>query len=175
MATVNYIDDALPHPQLNVNVTGARLMEIQRVVTIAAGDDNGSIYLLGELPGAAILESITLEGPAITGASDIDVGLFEQSGAAISGKGNCFADQLDLSSISGLPTGPTGDAIRQAGTAIALADANKKIYEHAGHVNKAFPGTSETQKKDKYRVGLTANTVGSADGTLVARIRYFMP
>jgi len=172
MAVINSIDDRLTHPQAAAEVTGSPVYEVVKVITIGAGDDDTSKFFIAELPAEVVLDEITLETPAITAGTAYDVGLYDTDGVVITGKVDCFAANLDLSNVTGLPTGPLGDPIRQAMTAVALADANKKLYEHAGHVNKALPASGETQKKAKYRIGLTADTIGSGAGTIVARVKY---
>jgi hypothetical protein len=170
MAVVNQADDVINHPQAASEVSGGKVHRLVKVISIAQADDDGSIYLVGELPDCAIVDEITIESPAITSASDIDVGLYDVDGTVVDK--DCFADGLDLSSTTGLPTGPLGDPIRQCMPALALADANKKVYEVAAHVNKPFPASGETPKRSKYRLCVTGNTVGAANGTLVVRCTY---
>lgn len=172
MAVVNTVDDAFAHPQASAEFGGAKVLNETRVITIAAGDDDTSVYFIAELPDTAVLDSITLEGPAITAGTVYDVGLYNVDGTVVDQ--DCFANNLDLSDVTGLPVGPTGDPIRQCMTALALTDVNKKLYEHAGHVNKAFPASGETNRKGKYRIGLKGDTVGSGAGTPVARVQYRM-
>ncbi|MBX9688196.1 MAG: hypothetical protein K2X27_15920 [Candidatus Obscuribacterales bacterium] len=173
MAVVNQSDDVLTHPQASDKLTGARLLSVQVPISIAVADDDGSKYLVAELPDTAILESITLEAAAITGGTSYSLGIFNVDGSSIS-KDAALASALDMSSISGLPVGPTGAGIRQAMTAVAITDVGKKLFELAGHVSKPLPGSGETLKKTKYRIVLTATTVGSAAATIIARIRYLM-
>lgn len=170
MAVINTVDDVLTQPQPAAEVGGAALCGVTKVIPIAAADDNASIFLIAELPDTAIVDAITLETPAITGGTAYDVGLYNADGTVIDA--DVFAANLDLSDTTGLPTGPLGDPIRQAMTALALADANKKLYEIAGHVNKAFPATGDTNRKSKYRIALTADTIGTGAGTIVARVTF---
>ncbi|MBS2008256.1 MAG: hypothetical protein JST01_14505 [Cyanobacteria bacterium SZAS TMP-1] len=162
----------LKHPQDSGELQGARVLEVVRVISIAAGDDDGSAYLLGEVPDQAVIESISIEGAAITGGSAYKVGLADADGNMIDD--NCFADTTDFSSTTGLPLGPLGSPIRQLMSAVGLANARKRVFEHAAHVNKVVAASGETQRKGKYRVVLTAATVGSAAATLVCRIKYQM-
>jgi hypothetical protein len=172
MAVINTIDDALSHPQSREAISGSRLLQIVRQVTIQASDDDTSVWFLGEVPDTAIVSDIELEGAAITGATDYDIGLYKPDGTVIDV--DVFADGLDLSSIAGLPVGPFGDGCRKGMTNLAVTDANKTVSELAVHVNKAFPAVGETSRLPKYRIGLRANTAGSGAGALVARITYLM-
>lgn len=173
MALINEPANSYGHPQSAVEFSGARMCEVTRIITIATGDNNASVYLVAEVPDQAVLESITLEGAAITGGTSFDVGLYDEKGNVI-GTGNQLASALDMSSVAGLPTGPAGSPIRQAMTAVGVANVTKKVLELAGHVNKAFPATGETQRRAKYRIGLKATTKGAGSGTLVARTTYMM-
>lgn len=172
MAVINTVDDILTHPQPAAETTGSRVLEVVRLITIAASDDDGSKFLIAEVPDMAVLQSVTLESPAITGATDYDIGLFDKDGNVLNA--NVLADGLDMSSTTGLPTGSTGDPVRQGMTNLALTDATKRVFELAGHVNKAFPASGETNRLSKYRIGLTANTIGTAAATIIARTRYLM-
>jgi hypothetical protein len=172
MAVINQVDDVLVHPQPAAELCGARLLQVTRIVSIAAADDDGSIYLIAEVPDDAILDEITLESPAIAGATDYDIGFYNVDGSLIDI--DTLAVTLNMSDVTGLPVGPLGEPIRQAMTALALTDANKKLYELAGHVSKAFPASGETNRKSKYRIAITASVVGTAAGTIVARTRYRM-
>lgn len=172
MAVINTADDLLTHPQSAGEVSGKRVVEVIKPIAIAAADSDTSQFLLAEIPGTAILESITLEAAAIAGATDYDVGIFDTAGAVIDA--DILAAALDMSDTTGLPVGPLGEAIRQAMTALALTDAGKQLFELAGHVSKTFPGSGETLAKAKYRIVLTANTIGTAAGDIVARIRYLV-
>lgn len=171
MAVINTADDQLTHP-LEHGTYGARTLSFTKVIAIASGDENASKFLIGEVPGEAIIDSITLEVAAITGGTGYDVGLYEVDGTAIND--DVFAAALDLSDVTGLGKGPLGDEIRHAMTALAAADVNKPVWELAGHVNKTLPGVGETLKRSKYRIVLTADTIGSADANIVARVTYRM-
>jgi len=170
MAVINTADDVLTHPQAAAEVTGVPQYAVTKVIAIAATDDDTSKFLIAELPAEVVIDEITLESPAITAGTAYDVGIYNTDGSVVDA--DVFAANLDMSNVTGLPTGPTGDPIRQAMTALALTDVNKKLWELAGHVNKPFPATGETHKKTKYRIVLTADTIGSAAGTIVARIKY---
>lgn len=172
MAVINTIDDALSYPADTAETTGARILEVIKVITIVSGDTDASKFFIAEVPDMALLERIELECPAITGGTDYDIGLFDTKGNVI--LADCFANGLDMSDVTGLPVGPLGDSVRQGMTAVTLANAGKRVFEHAGHVNKALPASGETNRLAKYRIGLTANTIGSADATIVARVRYLM-
>lgn len=172
MAVINEAGKVLAHPQDSSQVGGRRRMQLIKAITIAAADDDTSKFLIGEIPDSAVLEEITLESPAITAGTSYSVGLGDVDGNVINA--TKFAAALDMSTVTGLPVGPLGDPIRQGMIDLALTDASKEVWELAGHVNKPVPATGETLKKSKYRLLLTANTIGSANATIVVRVSYLM-
>lgn len=174
MAVINQSNAVYTFPQPTDKLSGARMMGVQKLISIAAADDDGSKFLIAELPDTAILHSITLECGAITAGTSYSVGIFLPDGTSIS-KDAALASALDMSTTSGLPVGPTGAAVRQAMTAVAAADVGKQLFELAGHVSKVVPGSGETLRKSAYRIILTATTIGSAAANIIARVTYVMP
>lgn len=170
MAVINTVNDRFAHPQAAAEFSGARVLRQSIEIAMAAADDNDSIYFVGEFPGTAVIDSITIEGATIAGATDVDLGIYEVDGTVIDK--DVLADGMDLSDSTGLPTGPYGDPIRYAMTALAPTDRNKKLYELAGHVNKPFPASGETLKRSRYRLALHANAAASAAGTIVVTVDY---
>lgn len=170
MAVTNTVDDQLTHPQAAGAVTGSPVMELVRVITLAAADDANSIHFIGDLPDTAVIIDIEAEGDAVAGASDLDVGLYDIDGTVIDK--DCFVDGMNITSATGIPTGQLGLPVWKMMTAVAAANARRMVWEHAAHVNKVVPGVGETQKRAWYRLGLTANSDVSAAGTLVVRVRY---
>lgn len=170
MAVVNQVTQKFTHPKDAVSISGRRVMEVINLISIDATDDDGSIYFLAEVPDSAILERIDLEGPALTGATNFDVGIYDVNGNVLNV--NKLATGLDLSVVTGLPLGPTGRPVRQCMTNLTLAEAIKNIAAILGHVAKAFPAPGEVARKGKYRIGLRGNVVGTATGQFLARVRY---
>jgi hypothetical protein len=173
MAVVDNVSTKSTHPMPNVKLSGAKVMEVITTINKAASDSDGSKYLIAEIPGNAIIHSISLEGAAVALMTSAKVGLFLMDGTAVNDA--LFLGATDFSTTTGLPTGPLGQPIRQCATALGVANAEKNVYELAGHVNKAVPATGETQKKEKYKIALTATTAGPNAGTWVARVCYLVP
>lgn len=138
------------------NVTnGGKLKFVRDTVEVAAGDDDGSIYRLARIPSNAVIKEITINHDAITGGSDYDVGFYDipdtNSGAVID-KDN-LADGLDLSSGTSKDGLASVDAASLASKAWSLA------------------GLSADPRK-LVDVALTANTVGTAAGTITMTLVY---
>lgn len=170
MAVVNQVATPLAHPQAAGEVTGSPVMSIVKVINVAATDDIGSVYLIGEIPDTAVVTNIEIESATVAGASDLDIGLYDEYGNVC--KKDCYADGLNITNSTGIPTGQLGLPLWSAMTIVGAANARKLAWELATHVNKVVPGVGETQKKSKYKLALTANSDISAAGTLVVRVEY---
>jgi hypothetical protein len=116
---------------------------------IATVDDNGSVYRFFTIPSNAKIKYIRVYNDAITSGTDYDIGLYDVNAGAVIDK-DLFADGLDLS---------TAVDARFALTAPNIDEIHKSIWEYA-----ALSLTEDPQKS--YDVALTANTVGSAAGTV---------
>lgn len=135
---------------------GAQVICACSVASVAAADDNNSIYrMLSNVPGEWIPVHFVVKNDAITGGSDYNLGLFKPNYGAVIDD-NCFADALDMSSAS-----VTKDGLGN----VAITDWGKKIYEHAGH--------TVTTKIAAYDIGFTGITNGSGAGTIVL-IAFFV-
>lgn len=122
----------------------------------AAADDDGSIYrLFKNLDPELIPIRIKIGNDAITSGTDWDLGLYEtlsdgQGGTVVDA--DVFVDGADLSSANA--SGSLLDGL----SAVDVANRAKRLYEHGGHTIKT--------KRQGYDLALTANTVGSAAGTV---------
>lgn len=133
---------------------------IRRIVNVAASDDDGSKWILGIVKGLARIISIDLNHDVITGGSSYDVGVYDMQGVLISA--NALASGLDLSA------GNSKDGL----AAVSRANRNKMLYELIGHVDKINPASGETLVQPQYLIVLTANTAGTAAGSIVSTIEY---
>lgn len=157
MATVNnYVNSnvAAGKKANPANQGGAHLLTSIVTFEVAAADDNGSVYrLIKGLPGNMVPVKIDIICDAITAGTDYDLGFYQTDlGAAVDQ--DCLADGLDLSSA----------ATKNGLVTVDAASLGKKVYELAGH-------TADSQLAS-YDLALTANTVGTAAGTITA-IVYF--
>ncbi len=129
---------------------GTKVMPVVVTFEVAAADDNGSVYRLFKVNSCDTILSLEISNDAITGGTDYDVGLYDIGvGGAVADK-DIFADGLDLSSA----TDKTN-----ALTAPDIAELAGEIWDIAG-----LSLTSDPQKE--YDVAITANTVGTAAGTI---------
>lgn len=130
------------------------------LVSIAAADDDGSIYrIFKNVPPSLIPVEIKLMNAAITGCTDVELGLYEplEAGGAV----------IDLDILMGtldISSGKTEASPGNGLGAVAFADRQKRLFELAGH--------TLATRKTGYDIALTANTVGSAAGTVVVIARF---
>lgn len=137
---------------------GAQLMAAVSTFEVAAADSDGSVYRLFKgVPGDLILISAKLACDAITGSTDWDLGLYETNLGAEVDK-DCWADGVDIS--TGYAFGSEKDMMLTLG----VEKIQKRIYEVGGH--------TIVTRKHSYDIALTANTVGSAAGTVSVRALF---
>lgn len=122
---------------------------------VAAADDDGSKYrIFRDLPSDLIPVKIDILCDAMTGSTDWDLGFYDsESGAVVDV--DALMDGADLS--GGKAQGSEQDGM----AAVGVDEVLKTCWELAGKTT--------ANKKNKYDLVLTANTVGSAAGTVSVR------
>lgn len=151
--------DKRVNPAFNGN--GTETFTATAIVSVAAADDDGSVFRLFKSVNADFIPtSITITNSAITGGTDYELGLYETNGGAV----------VDLDILLGTTTMASaraeGAGITGLG-AVALADTQKKLYELAGQT--VGPGGT---KDPTFDIALTANTVGTVSGTIVVKATF---
>lgn len=131
---------------------GAKVVAFMSVLEVAVADDDGSIYRIAKaLQPNLIPVIISIFNDAITGGTDYDLGLYRTDlGAVIDA--DVFVDGISMAAARA-----TGSEVSGL-TAVDVANLDKKLYEHAGD--------DVTDYKAGYDLAITANTVGSAAGTI---------
>lgn len=133
--------------------SGSEVYTMVATFEVAAADSDGSKYrVFQDIHPDFIPVDIKILNDAITGGTDYDLGLYEGGvGGDVVDK-DVFADGLDLSSGHGRGSEVNGLS------AVAIDAVKKRIYELAGHTIRT--------KKLGYDIVFTANTVGTAAGTI---------
>lgn len=144
-----------------------RLRMKSGIVEMASGDTDASVYRFVRVRSTDSIKSIKLYHDSITGASDIDCGLYTiGSGAVVDA--DLYADGFTIAVL--LPAIPHvlaetpylelrfGDA-----TTAAINDINNTVWEDLGL--STDPGL-------EYDLCLTGNTVGSTGGTMAMMVLY---
>lgn len=138
-------------------VVGAQVCIAVANFEVAAADSDGDVYrVFKSLPPSIIPLKIEVKNDAITGGTSYDLGTFEPNGGAVIDADE-FASAVDMSSARTVPL----DIITEA---MDIANVGKKLYEIVGHTIKT--------RKEAYDIGFTANTVGSAAGTIQCILYY---
>lgn len=134
-----------------LNGTGIDTFTVVGTASVAAGDDDTSVYrVLFDIPSNAVPLNININNTAVTGGTDYDIGLYEtNSGAVIDA--DILADGVSMASAR------TIAVVNNVGmTTIAIANGTQTL------------GTlsAQTNVSSSYDIVLTANTVGTAAGTI---------
>ena len=149
-------------------VSGGKLLCLEGTFEVAAADTDASIFKLGKLPANAIPAKAEIFNDALTAGTDWDLGLYKDRGGAndVVADVNIFLDAGDLSSGHAI-TAPL-DGLTNLGGADPIAAVGKKLWELLGL-------TDTTQAaENSYVLALTANTIGSAAGTVSFRFWYIL-
>lgn len=161
MAVENKYVDASIVAGKNTNPAFSQGADLQAAVStfeVAAADSDGSVYRLFKgVPGDMILIEAKLACDAITGSSNWDLGLYETNlGAVVDA--DCWAAAIDIS--AGYAFGSEKNML----VTLGVEKIQKRIYEVGGH--------TIVTRKASYDIALTANTVGSAAGTVSVRALF---
>lgn len=128
----------------------------RQTVAIAAADDDTSVYrVFKAVPADLIPIQITIGTTAITGGTDYDLGFYETNLGPVA-SADALMDGQTMATASLVLNGLSG---------VAVTDALKPIWQLAGD--------TLATKKASYDIALTANTVGTADGTILVTV-YFL-
>lgn len=133
--------------------------EIVMVATfeVAAADDDGSIYrVFKAVPSSYIPTEITIACDALTSGTDWDLGLYKTDGGAVVDK-DVLMDGQTLASALTRATG------HQLGLGAVNIDAVKSSLATL---------SAQTNPDAAYDLALTANTVGSAAGTVTVIAKF---
>lgn len=151
MAVENYFTNNILGTRLESGANSHEVVRIVATVEVAAGDDDGSTYLLIKgLPNSFRPVRATLMCDAITGGTNFDLGLYDSRTGAVVSKGLFMADQT-LASASKTLDGLAAVDIADLGAKKTLAELLSKT-----------PSTALSA----YDVVLTGDTVGAAAGTV---------
>lgn len=148
-----YVDSLTAAGKLTsaISSQGTGTVTMVATVAVAADDDNGSVYrLFPSIPSSLVPINICVQNTAITSGTDFDLGLYKVKGGAVVDK-DILADGLNLSSAVTVATWNNAGM-----TTIGIADGLKDL---------ATLG-AETSPDAAYDICLTANTVGTAAGTV---------
>lgn len=136
------------------NVMPGQIFGFACTFEVAAADDDGSVYKLAKVGANMIPLQIWINNDAITAGTDYDLGFYKENGV-VADK-DILADGADLSSAHAMGSELTGLSN------LGAENIGKKVYELLGF-------TDATRAEDSYVLALTANTAGTAAGTISVR------
>lgn len=151
-----YVDSDLEAGKLGSSlVTTGTNHHIMGIATtaVAAADDDLSVYrLFKNVPANLVPIKITIHNTAITGGTDYDLGLYKANSGAVVDK-DILADGISMGSARTIATDNNAGL-----TTIGIANGAQDL------------GTlsAQTNPDAAYDIALTANTVGTAAGTIRA-------
>ena len=120
---------------------------------IAAADSDGDIYKVAQLPANLVPLDMKINNDAITAGTSYDLGLYKENGV-VADK-DLFVAAADLSSAHAAGSELYGLS------AVAIDKVGKKLWE--------LLGLTVNTKEENYILAFTANTVGTAAGTISLR------
>jgi len=134
-----------------LNVFGTNVVVGVATAAVAAADDDTSKYVLfKDVPSNLVPVIMCVHNTAITGGTDYDIGLYKANLGAVV-EVDILADGLDLSSARTVAT------LNNAGlTSLTIANGTQDLATLSG---ASAPDAA-------YDIVLTANTVGTAAGTV---------
>lgn len=148
-----YVDSNLAAGKLAsaLNEQGTKTFTAVATVAVAAADDDGSVYrVFKNVPASVVPVCICIHNTAMTSSTDWDVGLYETNTGAVVDK-DILADGLDLSSARTIATWNNAGL-----TTLTLSNGTQDLATLS----------AQTDPYAAYDIALTANTVGSAAGTI---------
>ena len=153
--------DAAADNLVSAPQAGAELVAMVESFEVAAADDDGSIYRVFKgISGDLVPFDVKVTNDAVTGGTDYDFGIYETELGDVKDK-DALADGVTMASARA-----EGSGISLL-SAVGQSDAEKKIFELAGD--------SASSRKQSYDLALTANTVGTAAGTITVKAIFLKP
>jgi hypothetical protein len=142
---------------------GANIKALVTTLEVAAADDDGSVYRLFTLDKSARPLMLLIANDALTAGTVYDVSIYAEGVAGAVIADAALASVLDLSTAHVMGPSTALNGLKS----VDQADLGKTMYELAGHTS--------INARDNYDIGLTADTVGSAAGTITAFLLFALP
>ncbi len=136
-----------------LSAQGIKTVDHVATFEIAAADDDASVFrIIKSVPSAMVPVSLRVSCDALTGCTDVDVGLYlPDLGAVV--EVDILADGINMA--AGFSRILALDGL----VSVDLADCKKSLWELAGKTVR--------NKEAFYDVAMTFNTIGSGAGTVM--------
>lgn len=138
-----------------------RLREIVAVTDVAAADSDADTFMIAPVFSSWRISEIPVTCDAITGGTAYDLGLYTVTAAFVTAAldVDCYAtDQTMASAITTLPVDLRHEALD-------IANAANAVWQDP-------TGGASADPRTWYYLAWTADTVGTAAGQIMTRIRY---
>lgn len=146
-----------------------RVLRLQGTYEKTAADNDTSVLRLGTVPSNAIplYHASKLNNDALTGATDIDIGLYEVSDGTNDGAvvdKDLLSDGLNIAA---------GNALASP---IAAFQTHPTIEEFAKNLLTLTNDVNTTTRVDEaFDIAITGNTFGTATGTITWDLSFLVP
>lgn len=141
--------------------SGGEEIIVVGLASIAAPDDDGSVYRLFRVNANLIPVEIVVTNTAITGGTDYELGIYERLDGPLAGAVKDLDVLLGTTSMASARAEGAGIS---GLSAVTVANSQQRLFELAGD--------NENDHSGEYDIALTANTVGTAAGTIVVKARF---
>lgn len=141
--------------------SGGEELVMVGIASIAAADDDGSVYRLFRVNANLIPVEITITNSAVTGGTDYELGIYERLDGPLAGAVKDLDALLGTTSMASARAEGSGVS---GLSAVSVANSQQRLFELAGD--------SENDHSGEYDIALTANTAGTAAGTIVVKARF---
>lgn len=135
------------------NIMPGQIFGFACTFEIAAADDDGSIYKVAQIPANLIPLQIKMNSDAIANATSYDFGFYKENG--VEADKDILMAAHDIN--AGFAMGSELDLMHD----LAIDKIGKKVWE--------ILGLTVNTKEENYILAFTANTVGTAAGTISVR------
>ena len=149
--------DSTPPVIPAVSVNGSRCRAIVDTVSVAAADDDTSVYRLARIHSSWIIPFILVFNDAITNGTSYDLGIYqtaENGGAVVSAQ--AYASAVTMASASTV-------GVNLAFEARDITKINNRVWQDAG---------LSADSNRFYDLGLGATTVGTVQGDISVFLQY---
>lgn len=131
--------------------SGAEIVAFAVTFEVAAADDDGSVYrIIKGIPSSLIPYQVTVCCDAITGGTSYDIGIYKTDTGAVINKNVLMSAQTLATALT-----------RATGHQLGLGNVN---VDAAGRSLASL--SAQTNPDEAYDLAVTANTVGTAAGTV---------
>jgi hypothetical protein len=155
--------DAVPRGSVPLALAGARLREQVATVEVAAADDNNSVYRFFRVHSSWRVSALLLLNDAIASGTAFDIGVYEtaENGGAVV-DADLYGSDVSMASARAA-TGPV-DLTYEA---LNVDQIEKSLWQ----LLATALGVTADPKRE-FDICLTADTVGTAAGTISMRLQY---